>query len=291
MARFSISRPDLSGLGTMVAQAVTTVSSGALLVQMDDNQFTVRAINGLTVAIGNWVLITRHGSIRWAIAVVSAAPAVAPTPPAVDPDVQPPAAPAAPPAPPAPKPGKKPPAPAPSKPQLPKPKVTTGTLVCPAVQTACYRNGKWRDDIGPVNSTDLYQGRYGGSSYGRNIGVAFYGAKPRSLSGATITKAVLKVQRLQAGDFAARTPTLWLTTQATRPGGSPTLNESTAGPSLKVNQTNSGFILPASWGQALVNGGRGGIAVNVNADSPYIHLAGRGTWSAAFTLTLYWRRG
>lgn len=291
MARFSDNRPDMSGQGTLVARALSTVINGACLAAVDDVEFAVRVVSGLTVAVGNQLLIMRHGSVRWAVGIVTAAPTVPPTATILDPDLPGSPSPAPPPAPDPPKPGKKPPAPAPPKPPPPKPKVTTGTLVCPAVQTACYRNGKWRDDIGPINSTDLYQGRYAGSSYGRNIGVAFYGTKPRTLAGATITKVVLKVKRLTAGDYAARTPTLWLTTQASRPGGSPTLNESTAGPSLAVNQTNNGFVLPTSWGTALVNGSRGGIAVNVNADNPYMHFAGRGSWSAAFTLTLYWRRG
>lgn len=280
MARFADRKPDLSGQGTLIAQATSTVTSGACTAKIDNVEFATRVVSGLTIAVGDQLLIVRHGSVRWAIGVTKPAPAVAPVP---TPD---PLA-ADPPQPPAPPPG------APPPPAVPKPKpvVTTGVLVCPAIQTADYRNGKWRDDIGPITSTDLYQGRYAGSSYGRNTGVAFYGTKPRSLAGATVTKAIIRVRRLQAGDFAARTPTLRLVSQATRPGGAPTLNESTSGPSLRVNQTNNAFIIPNSWGQAMVNGTRGAIAVDAGGDSPYMHLAGRGSWSSAFTLTLYWRRG
>jgi hypothetical protein len=155
--------------------------------------------------------------------------------------------------------------------------------------TASFRDGSWRSDGDPTNSFDLYQGRYGGSSYGRNTGCAFYGSKPHTLSGATCTKATLKVKRLSAGDFAARAVTLRLVSQTSRPGGAPTLNESTSGPSLAINGSTT-FTLPTSWGQALIDGTRGGIAINVSSDDPYIHLAGRGSWSAAMTLTLSWRR-
>jgi hypothetical protein len=50
------------------------------------------------------------------------------------------------------------------------------------------------------------------------------------------------------------------------------------------------FTLPDSWGQHLVDGDRGGIGIVGASDSPYIRLAGRDAWSAAWTLTLYWRR-
>jgi hypothetical protein len=159
------------------------------------------------------------------------------------------------------------------------------------VATSCYRDGHWRTDIGPIGSTDLFQGRYGGSSFGRNTGVAFYGSKPHSIAGATVTKATIKVKRLSSGDFAARTPTLRLVSQTTRPGGAPSLNESTNGPSLRVNETDDSFTIPNAWAQAMVNGTRGGIAISIGSDSPYIQLAGKGTWSAAWVLTINWKRG
>ncbi|MDX2749660.1 hypothetical protein [Streptomyces scabiei] len=164
------------------------------------------------------------------------------------------------------------------------------TYVAAAIlATASYRDGKWRTDIGSVNYADTFQGRYAGSGYGRNTGVAFYGSKPRSLSGATVTKATIRVKRLSAGDFAARTATLRLVTQATRPSGAPTLNETTSGPSLKVGSSGT-FTIPDAWAQAIVDGTRGGIAISISSDNPYIRFAGRGSWSAAWTLTISWRR-
>ncbi|WP_435643882.1 hypothetical protein ACR9VJ_26505 [Streptomyces sp. H49] len=157
------------------------------------------------------------------------------------------------------------------------------------VQTACYRDGSWRSDGDPVNSFDLYQGRYGGSSYGRNTGVAFYGSKPHTLSGATCTKATVKIKRLSAGDYSAQSATLRLVSQTSRPGGAPTLNESASGPALRIGDSTT-FTLPTSWGQMLIDGSRGGIAISIGSDTPYIHLAGRGSWSAAMALSLSWRR-
>ena len=268
MADWSDVKTSLAGQGTLLGNAETTISGGACTVTVGGIQTVVRAVAGLTVAVGDTLLIVRQGSVYWAIGVAAAAPAVPPAPPP-PPDV---------------------PDPSDSAP-TPKPTVTTGTLTVAPVATATYRDGKWRTDIGPAGSADTYQGRYAGSSYGRMTGCAFYGSKPRTISGATVTKAVIKARRLSAGDFAARTATLRLLTQSTRPAGAPTLNESTSGPSLAVNSTTNAFTIPTSWAQAMVDGTRGGLAIFVNADSPHIRLAGRGSWSAAWTLTINWRRG
>ncbi|WAZ20159.1 hypothetical protein STRCI_001258 [Streptomyces cinnabarinus] len=269
MPDFADFRGLLASRHTLVGQALTTVSSGACVASVGGIEVTVRAVSGLAVAVGDQLLIVRHGSVYWAVAVTVAAPAVPPPPPP-------------PPEEPGPDIGDSAPA--------PKPVVTTGSLVCSPVATASYRDGKWRTDIGSTNNADTFQGKYGGSSFGRNTGCAFYGSKPRTLAGATVTKATLKVRRLTAGDYAARTPTLRLVTQSTRPSGAPTLNESTSGPSLAVGATASAFVIPDSWAQAMVDGDRGGLAISIGSDSPYIRFAGRGSWSAAWTLTIYWRR-
>lgn len=254
---------------TLLGRALTAVSSGACTVAVGGIEIAVRVVAGLTVAPGDQLLIVRQGSVYWAHAVTVAAPAGPPPE-----DSEPPSS------------GD--PAPA------PKPTVTTGTLVCPPVATSTWRDSKWRTDIGSSTSADTYQGRYAGSSYGRNHGFAFYGSKPRSLAGATVTKATVRLRRLTSGDYARRTPTMRLVTQATRPAGFPTLNESISGPSLGViNQVSpweTTFTLPDAWGQAIVDGTRGALAISISADTPYIRLAGRGSWSAAWTLTLYWRR-
>jgi hypothetical protein len=269
VADFADTRTSLAGLGVVRGVAQTAPAGGACLVKVASIQVTARVATGVTVAAGNIVLLARLGSTYYLISVVPAAPTSTPAPPA-QPDNQ--------------QPDIGDPAPA------PKPTVTTGTLTCVPVGTSCYRDGSWRSDGDPVNSFDLFQGRYGGSSFGRNTGVAFYGSKPHTLNGATCTKATVKIKRLSAGDFSARSATLRLVSQTTRPGGAPTLNESTSGPSLKINDSTT-FTLPSSWGQALIDGTRGGIGISISSDDPYIHLAGRGSWSAAFTLSISWRRG
>ncbi|MFB7288969.1 hypothetical protein [Actinacidiphila glaucinigra] len=267
MPDFSDTRVSTAGRGAVFGQAVSTVSSGACLALVNGIQTTVRVGTGLTVAVNDTLVIHRVGSTYVAGTVLPAAP-VAPPPTPPPPDNPPDRGDAAP---------------------APKPTVKTGTLVCLPVATATYRDGKWRTDIGSVSSADTFQGRYGGSSYGRNTGVAFYGSKPRSIAGATVTQAVVKFKRLSAGDFAARTATLRLVSQSTRPGGAPTLNETTAGPALKVGSSGT-FTIPDAWAQAMVNGTRGGLAISIGSDSPYIQFAGRASWSAAWTLTIYWRR-
>ncbi|MGW9025930.1 hypothetical protein ACWGQ5_17340 [Streptomyces sp. NPDC055722] len=272
MGDFADTRVSLAGQGTLVGVALTAGSGGACLAGVAGLQVTVRVVAGLTVTAGSPLLILRKGSTYWAIAVFGAAPAVPPSPP---PDTAPPSA------------GD--PAPA------PKPVVITGTLTCPPVATSTWRDGHWRTDIGSSTSADTYQGRYGGSSFGRMSGFAFYGSKPRSIAGATVTKATVKLRRLTSGDYGKRSPTLRLVSQSTRPAGFPTLNESTSGPALgvqgQVSPSETTFTLPTVWGQVMVDGTRGGLCITVPSDDPYIRLAGRGSWSAAWTLTLYWRRG
>lgn len=268
MADFADIRISLAGTGVVRGTALSTVSGGACLAVVGGITVTARVATTLTIAVGNILLLARLGSTYYVTNVVPAAPTATPsTPPPSDST----------------------PVDTGDKPPPPKPTTTTGTLTCVPTATACYRDGSWRSDGDPTNSFDLFQGRYGGSSYGRNTGCAFYGSKPHTLNGATCTKATVKIKRLSAGDFSARSATLRLVSQTSRPGGAPTLNESTSGPSLKIGDTST-FTLPTSWGQALIDGTRGGIGINVSSDDPYIHLAGRGSWSAAFTLSLSWRR-
>lgn len=268
MADFADTRISLSGKGVLRGVALTAASSGACLISVGGIAVTARVATGLTVAVGNIVLAARLGSTYYVINVIPAAPTSTPATPA---------------------PADSAPVDTGDPPPAPKPTVRTGTLTCVPTATACYRDGSWRSDGDPTNSFDLFQGRYGGSSYGRNTGCAFYGSKPHTLNGATCTKATVKIKRLSAGDFAARSATLRLVSQTSRPGGAPTLNETTSGPSLKIGSSTT-FTLPTSWGQALIDGTRGGIAINVSSDDPYIHLAGRGSWSAAFTVSISWRR-
>lgn len=268
MPDFADTRVSLAGTGVVRGIAQTAVSGNACLVKVGGIVVTARAASGLTVAAGNVLLVAREASTYYAFAVVPAAPTTTPAAPA---------------------PADSTPVDTGDTPPTPKPTVRTGTLTCVPTATACYRDGSWRSDGDPTNSFDLYQGRYGGSSFGRNTGCAFFGSKPHTLSGATCTKATVQIKRLSAGDFSARSATLRLISQTSRPGGAPTLNETTSGPSLTIGSSTT-FTLPTSWGQALIDGTRGGIGISVSSDDPYIHLAGRGSWSAAFTIAISWRR-
>lgn len=272
MADAADSKLSLAPFGTQIGFALTTVSSGACTCMVAGIPVAVRTVSGLTVAVGDSLLIMRHGSQRFAIQKLLAPPPVPPPPP---------------------------PPPVYNAPALPTPPVqdptvsakavtTTGTLVIPAVQTGTFRAGVWRTDLGPVNATDTIEGS-GYSMSGVNTGVAFYGTKAQSLTGATVTQATVRVTRLEQG-FDSDIATFRLVSQTLRPAGAPTLNETLTAPSIEVDDTKT-VTLPAAWGQAIVDGTRGGIAVdNGGTNYPYMTFAGIGTSSAAWTLTLYWRR-
>lgn len=168
-------------------------------------------------------------------------------------------------------------------PPSPNQPTTSGSLVVAPVETRSYRNGAWRTD-----NTQVYQGSYGGG--GNHTGVAFYGGAPRSLAGATVTRATIRVRRQAGGAFAAQSTTMRLVTQATRPGGAVTLGASTGGPQLAVNATSEGFTIPTSWAQSMVDGTAGGLGFFDASGSPYVVFSGNGSWSPAFTMTIYWTR-
>lgn len=234
----------------LLATATSASSGSTVTAIVNGTTTTVQVARDLTVTSGDVLVVQKIGAQWFALAKVFT---TAPT--AVDNDTAP----------------------------DPKPIVTAGTLVIAPVETRSHRTAGWRFD-----TTDVYQGQYGG--FGNHTGAVFYGNKPRSLAGATVTKATIHVQRAPAGTYAAQPTTLWLMTQATRPAGAPTLGASTAGPSLAVGGSTT-FAIPTSWAQAMVDGTAGGLALYEADGSPYVRLAGRGSWSPAFTLTINWQRG
>ncbi len=219
---------------------------------------------GLNVDLNDVVIVSRYGSSRWVVAITalsSGSGGEEEQPKSVG-DVAP----------------------------NPKQETRTGTLVVKPVATSTYRNGKWRNDGNPVNAFDTFQGRYSKSSFGRQTGCAFYGSRPRNIAGATVTKVTVRVKRLRAGVFASRAPNLRLVNQSTRPSGAPTLEGSVfKGPDLRVGESRT-YQLPDSWGQALVDGDSGGIAMHINSDGPYIAFAGKNSLSSAWTLRIDWKR-
>jgi len=246
----------VTGAGKPTTRLVTATSakSGSTCTAIVDGvEVTVQCARDLTVATGDVLMLALFGAQWFAVGrAYTAAPAdTAPG------NVQAP---------------------------LPKPTMIIGTTVISPVETRSYRSGGWRSD-----NDDVYQGQYAGN--GNHTGCAFYGNKPRSLTGVTVTSARIKVRRPDAGGaFAAQATTLRQVTQKTRPAGAPTLTGSTSGPSLRRGETVDSFAIPTSWGQDFVDGVAGGLAVFDSTGSPYVILAGRGRWSAAFVLTLSWRR-
>lgn len=236
---------------TRLATALAAKSGSTVSADIDGTTTTIQVARDLTVASGDVLAVFRFGSQWFALARAFTAATTIP----LDNDPPPP----------------------------PKPTVVTGTTTISPVETRSYRSSGWRTD-----TTDVYQGQYGG--WGNHTGVAFYGSKARSLDGATVTGATVRIRRPnKGGAAAAQALTLHLVTQATRPGGAPTLGSSTSGPSLKWGETET-FTLPDSWGQALVDGTAGGLAVYEADGSPYVILSGRSSWSPAFTITLNWTR-
>jgi hypothetical protein len=234
-----------------LATATAAKSAGTVTATIGDTVVTVRVARDLTVASGDLLACVKYGSQWVAICRFFETAVTAPDNP---------------PAPP------------------PKPTTVSGTLVVTPVETRSYRpNFGWRTD-----NTDVYQGQYGGM--GNHTGSVFYGSKPRSLAGATVTSARIRVRRTSGGTYAPQATTMRLMTNATRPGGAPTLTSSTSGPSLAVGATNDTFAVPASWAQSMVDGSAGGLAFFDAGGSPYVRFAGRGTWSPAFTMTIRWSR-
>jgi hypothetical protein len=238
---------------TRMATATSVKASGTCTAIIDGTETTVQCARDLTVASGDVLMLILFGAQWFAVGrAYTAAPAdTGPT------NVAPPP---------------------------PRPTTVYGKTVITPVETRSYRSGDWRDD-----TDDVYQGQYGGN--GNHTGCVFYGNKPRSLSGATVTDAKIKVRRPDAGGTnAAQTVTMREMTQRTRPAGGPTLGSSTSGPSLRRGQTTNAFDIPTDWAQDFVDGTAGGLAFFESDGSPYVILAGRSRWSAAFALTISWKR-
>jgi hypothetical protein len=252
VADFADGRTSTSGLGATIGLAQSTVTSGTALVSVGGELVTADVLRGITLAVNDPVLVTRSGS-KYVVTGILGPSTTTPD----DIDTPPP----------------------------PKPEVVTGRKVITPVYTGTYRDGKWGSSGDPY---DTLQGSYGG--YGNAIGAAFYGSAPRSLDGATVTRAWIAVKRERAGVFAAQTTTLRLVTQSTKPSGAPTLGSTTTGPRLAVGSTDDMFDIPDSWAQAMVDGTAGGLAIYDSNGSPYVRLAGKGSWGSAWKLTIEWRR-
>lgn len=234
-----------------LGQATAAKSGTTVTVNIGGVVTTVDVARDLSVAAGDQVLMEKVGDRIIAIQRLGASTPTAP----VDP-----------------------PASIPSKPVT-----TTGSKSISPVQTISRQGSRWRND-----NDNVYQGEYGGQ--GLHVGCAFYGSRFSSLSGATVTKATVKLKRRNAGGItAAQDTTFWLLSEKNKPSGAPTRGSSTDGPNLRWGEYDT-FTLPTSWGQALVDGTSGGLAIYEADGSPYVILAGKGEYSASFTVTINWTR-
>jgi hypothetical protein len=247
--------PSLRGMGATVGLAQTALGSpgGTITVDVGGQLVTVQVARNITsLAAGDLVSLVRHGSTWYATAQLGTA-AVDLLTYSTD------AAPSV------------------------RPDYVTGQYVLRPTDTGTYRaTVGWRDD-----TTDLYQGQQSGT--GRLTGAAFFGSAPTALQGATVTQAVLKLKRLPAGPWVAAAATVKAVTEADRPAGAPTLTGSLAAPALVPDQ-EADLDIGTTWGQGLVDGTYGGLAIDVAADTPYLRLAGRDSWAAGMAVVIDWRR-
>lgn len=242
--------------GDMIGVAASAIAANKTFsVTVTGTTIVARAARDLTLAVGDVVALRRLNGYLLAYARLYASAPAAPVDEAQTP------------------------------PPAPEPVVTTGRLTVSPVETRSYRPGQgWRTD-----NDDVYQGQYGGN--GNHTGCVFYGDGPRSLRGATVTSASIRVKRVSGGDYAARQTTLRQITQRRKPGGAPTFTGgSTNGPKLAVGASDKTISVPAGFAQALVDGTAGGFAIYDAGGAPYVRLAGRGAWSGAWTLTINWKR-
>lgn len=252
MSDFADVRTSVAGRGSLIGMAASTVSSSVASIKVGDITVTASVVRGLTLAVGDPVLIARAGSKYVVTGLLQASAPASPE----DPQAAP----------------------------TPNPPGVAGVMVVSPVSTGTYRNGSWES----VGNDSVYQGQYG--AFGLNEGAVFYGTKPQSLTGATVTSATVAVRRQPGGTYTTQTATMWLVTESTRPSGAPTRTSSTTGPALNVAETDVTFTVPTAWAQAIVDGTSGGLGLYDADGTPYMKFAGRQDWASAWTMRIYYTR-
>jgi hypothetical protein len=238
--------------GTFTGVAVGAKSGGLIAVNVNGVIRNIQAARDLVVGTGDVVLVHRFGSL-WAASSRLFTAAVAEMPAQII--------------------------------ELdPNPTVVTGQLAVLPVYTGTHlASGGWLPDQRLV---------YQGIKYGRPnaTGAMFYGAKPASLAGATVTNATLqRIRQLDGSSPGSAASTLRLVTETTKPSGAPTLTSTTAGPTTMIGDDIS-FTIPNAWAQAMVDGTAGGLAFADADGSPWIQYGGRDLYPTAFTLLIDWSR-
>lgn len=165
----------------------------------------------------------------------------------------------------------------------PKPPKTGKKVIYPVLTRSYNTNYGWRD------SDAVYQGEYG--SNGNHYGCAFYGNRFDGLKGATCQRISVNIKRKsEGGQASAQGLTIRLYSNKTRPSGAPSITNNTSGPSLRWGAKDTDFVLPNTWGQALIDGSAGGLGVYESDGSPYVILHGRSSYSLSFVVTINWVR-
>lgn len=256
---------DLNGLRPLEQTLVTRgVAQGPVAIDKTVNvnflgtTIRCRAVRGLSTAAGDVVLAVRSGR---ELVVMERLHAAAP---GADPNAS-------------------------FFPPNPWASVQTGTSVFHPIETRSYRDtGGWRKD-----TDDTFQGDWGGN---RHKGCAFYGNGPRSLFGAEVMSAYVKVKRQLDSTWSPyEATTLKRFTEKRRPTNFPPtdvnfLSGSATGPRLRRGESQN-FVIPTLYAQELVDGTAGGLAIHQNlADAPKARLEGRASWAPAWTLVVNWRR-
>lgn len=259
---------DLNGLKdyqqTLVVRGVAQGAVAAdktVLVRFLGTTITCRAGRGVTTAFGDIVLVFRSGH---ELVVVERFHAAAPTGESDDLNSYPP---------------------------NPWKSVQTGSTVIHPVETRSYRdNLGWRSD-----TDDMFHGDWGGNNH---AGCAFYGSKAVALVGTEVLSAKIKVKRDRGSSWTPKSEATTLkrieerklTHAMVKDKTGPTYVSGTVdGPRLSPSESET-FTIPTSWGQDLVDGTAGGLAINSNSGHPKARLDGRHSWGPSFTLILTWRR-
>jgi len=160
--------------------------------------------------------------------------------------------------------------------------VASGRLTVLPTFTGTYRDGAWLTGV-----DEPAQGAYGGA--GNATGVAYYGYKPQSISGATVTGARVALRRGPGGTASAQTATLQQVAGVLFDGSAPSLLDDITGPALAIGDSTV-FAVPTAWAQDFVDGNAGGLGVFDADGSPYMRFTGRAASASAWLLTIDWQR-
>lgn len=228
---------------------VPTSSSTITVVGEDNITYTATFIASYTPVVGDTVYLLWGNNQPIAIGKVAYTPTPTPPPP--------------------------PPPPPPAPPQ-------TGVAIYAAAETATlWPPGGWNSWAG--GNGRVFQGDYGS---GQVYGAAWYNYGPTQLKGRAIDRLRFTLgSRLNVGAYNSPvTVHVYLTSNATRPGGDVSLIDGPFDITAWPGQGLADYDLPAWWGAHITNGA--GLSFRGN---PYAGFKGRNEQPDAFKVILDWR--